>query len=90
MATATPIAEAAGHSVLLLDGVAEDISMQTFYDKIEDVYYMHYKNMADSHIKVLHNEAEIINGKFGSDDVIVSKDELKQILKSFNYFRWIR
>tara|TARA_R100001244_G_scaffold88116_1_gene67216 strand:- start:1414 stop:2379 length:966 start_codon:yes stop_codon:yes gene_type:complete len=70
--------------------VAKEEVSRTFYDKIDDVYYMHYKDMADSHIKVLHNEAEIINGKFGSDDVVVSKDELRQILKSYNYFRWIR
>ena len=70
--------------------VAKEEVSRTFYDKIDDVYYMHYKDMADSHIKVLHNEAEIINGKFGSDDVVVSKDELRQILKYYNYFRWIR
>ena len=70
--------------------VAKEEVSRTFYDKIDDVYYMHYKDMANSHIKVLHNEAEIINGKFGSDDVVVSKDELRQILKYYNYFRWIR
>tara|TARA_R110000744_G_scaffold236841_1_gene354355 strand:+ start:4043 stop:5008 length:966 start_codon:yes stop_codon:yes gene_type:complete len=70
--------------------VAKEEVSRTFYDKIDEVYYMHYKDMADSHIKVLHNEAEIINGKFGSDDVVVSKDELRQMLKYYNYFRWIR
>ena len=70
--------------------VAKEEVSRTFYDKIDEVYYMHYKDMADSHIKVLHNEAEIINGKFGSDDVVVSKDELRQMLKYYNYFRWIK
>ena len=70
--------------------VAKEEVSRTFYDKTDDVYYMHYKDMADSHIKVLHNEAEIINGKFGSDDVVVSKDELRQMLKYYNYFRWIK
>jgi len=67
--------------------IAEEESPRTYYDKIDDVYYMHYENMAKDSVKVLHNEAEIINNKFGSDDVIISKNGLKQILKKYNYFR---
>ena len=61
--------------------IAKEEISRTYYDKIDDVFYMHYKNMAVDSVKVLHNEAETINNKFGSDDVIVSKNVLKQILK---------
>ena len=67
--------------------IAKEEISRTYYDKIDDVFYMHYKNMAVDSVKVLHNEAETINNKFGSDDVIVSKNVLKQILKKYNYFR---
>ena len=43
--------------------------------------------MAIDSVKVLHNEANIVNNKFSSDDVLVSKDILKQILKKYNYFK---
>ena len=67
--------------------VAKEEISRTYYDKIDDVFYMHYKDMAVDSVKVLHNEAETINNKFGSDDVVVSKNVLKQILKKYNYFR---
>ena len=69
--------------------IAKEEVSRTFYDKIEDIYYMHYKNMAESHVKVLHNEAQILNDKFGSDDVVMTKNQLRQMLKHYNYFRWI-
>ena len=67
--------------------IAEEEISRTYYDKTDDVYYMHYKNMAIDSVKVLHNEANIVNNKFSSDDVLVSKDILKQILKKYNYFK---
>ena len=67
--------------------VAKEEISRTYYDKMDDVFYMHYKDMAVDSVKVLHNEAETINNKFGSDDVVVSKNVLKQILKKYNYFR---
>ena len=67
--------------------VAKEEISRTYYDKMDDVFYMHYKDMAVDSVKVLHNEAETINNKFSSDDVVVSKNVLKQILKKYNYFR---
>ena len=67
--------------------IAEEETSRTYYDKIGDVYYMHYKDMAINSVKVLHNEANIVNNKFGSDDVLVTKDVLKQILNKYNYFK---
>tara|TARA_Y100000592_G_scaffold99817_1_gene177343 strand:+ start:8889 stop:9848 length:960 start_codon:yes stop_codon:yes gene_type:complete len=67
--------------------VAEEETPRTYYDKIDDVYYMHYKDLAKNSVKVLHNEAEVIYDKFGSDGVVVTKDELRQILKKYNYFK---
>ncbi len=67
--------------------IAEEESPRTYYDKIDDVYYMHYENMAKDSVKVLHNEAETINNKFGSDDVIISKNDLRHMLKKYNYFK---
>tara|TARA_R110002012_G_scaffold107314_1_gene248995 strand:+ start:5368 stop:6327 length:960 start_codon:yes stop_codon:yes gene_type:complete len=67
--------------------IAEEESPRTYYDKMDDVYYMHYENMAKDSVKVLHNEAETINNKFGSDDVIISKNDLRHMLKKYNYFK---
>ena len=67
--------------------IAKEESPRTYYDKIDDVYYMHYKDMADNSVKVLHNEANLINDKFGSDDVVISKDDLRRILNKYNYFK---
>ena len=67
--------------------IAKEESPRTYYDKMNDVYYMHYKNMAKDSVKVLHNEAETINNKFGSDDVIISKNDLRHMLKKYNYFK---
>ena len=67
--------------------IAEEESPRTYYDKMDDVYYMHYENMSKDSVKVLHNEAETINNKFGSDDVIISKNDLRHMLKKYNYFK---
>tara|TARA_R100000541_G_scaffold13155_1_gene21990 strand:+ start:420 stop:1376 length:957 start_codon:yes stop_codon:yes gene_type:complete len=67
--------------------IAKEEAPRTYYDKIEDVYYMHYKDMAKDSLRVSCNEAETINDKFGSDDVVISKDDLRQMLDKYNYFR---
>ena len=67
--------------------IAQEEAPRTYYDKIHDVYYMHYKDMAKDSVKVLYNEAELVDDKFGSDDVVISKDDLKQMLKSYKYFK---
>ena len=67
--------------------IAKEEAPRTYYDKIDDVYYMHYKDMAKDSLKVSCNEAETINDRFGSDDVVVSKDDLRQMLDKYNYFR---
>ena len=67
--------------------IAKEEAPRTYYDKLNDVYYMHYKDMAKDSLRVSCNEAETINDKFGSDDVVISKDELRQMLKSYNYFK---
>ncbi len=51
------------------------------------MFIIYYKDMAIDSVKVLHNEANIVNNKFGSDDVLVTKDALKQILNKYNYFK---
>jgi len=70
--------------------VAKEEVPRTYYDKIDDIFYMHYKDMAKDNIKVLNNEAQALTGrvdKLGSDNVVVSYDELRQILKKYNYFK---
>ena len=67
--------------------IAKEESPRTYYDKIDDVYYMHYKDMAKDSLKVSYNKAETINNKFGSDDVVISKNNLKQMLNKYNYFK---
>ena len=67
--------------------VAQEEAPRTYYDKIDDVYYMHYKDMAKDSVKVLHNEANLINDKFGSNDVVINKNQLKQMLESYKYFK---
>ena len=67
--------------------IAKEESPRTYYDKIDDVYYMHYKDMAEDSVKVLNNEAEVVTDKFGSDDVIISKNDLRHMLKKYNYFK---
>ena len=60
---------------------------RTYYDKIDDVYYMHYKDMAEDSVKVLNNEAEVVTDKFGSNNVVLNKKQLRQMLKSYKYFK---
>ena len=67
--------------------VAKEEAPRTYYDKIDDVFYMHYKDIAKDSLKVLHNEAEIILDRFGSDNVIIPKDKLRKMLEKYNYFK---
>jgi len=67
--------------------IAKEEAPRTHYDKIDDVYYMHYKDIAISNIKVKYNEADLVNDKFGSDNVVISKDKLKQMLIDYNWFQ---
>lgn len=46
--------------------------------KINNYYYMHYKNT--------YNEINFPNNEYSSKDVCISKETLNDILKSFNYF----
>jgi len=55
--------------------ISKEESPRTFF-KQNGVYYMHYKNIHDA-----FNTKE-----FTSDQVVVSKEELKLILQSYNYF----
>ena len=50
---------------------------RTYYDKELDSYLMHYEKLAENPIDF----------EFISDKVIVSKKELENILKSYNYFK---
>jgi len=50
---------------------------RTYYNKELDSYFMHYEKLAK----------EPIDFEFTSDNVVVSKDELKQILEGYDYFR---
>jgi UDP-glucose 4-epimerase len=50
---------------------------RTYYNKELDSYFMHYEKLAK----------EPIDFEFTSDKVVVSKDELKQILEGYDYFR---
>ena len=48
---------------------------------------MHYKDMAEDSVKVLNNEAEVVTDKFGSNNVVLNKKQLRQMLKSYKYFK---
>jgi UDP-N-acetylglucosamine 4,6-dehydratase len=50
---------------------------RTFYNSEHDIYYMHYKNT---------NSNKFDWEEFTSDITLISKQELKIILQSFNYF----
>lgn len=57
--------------------VSFEESPRTSYHKLNNTYYMHYKDISNSPI----------NFEFTSDTVCVSKDELVKILESYNYFK---
>lgn len=57
----------------------EEIS-RTIYNPNHDVFYMHYMNTVPNHTSFPWNE-------FTSDLVLINKDELKNILEDYNYFK---
>lgn len=53
---------------------------RTSYDAVNDCYLMHYKDIAKVPVKFVNNE-------FSSRDSLVSKKELADILKKYNFFK---
>lgn len=58
--------------------VSKEERPRTSYDVEKDIYFMHYKDISDNLV-----EWE----EFTSDQVAVTKEELKGILKHYNYFQ---
>jgi len=52
---------------------------QSRVKQVNNYYYMHYKNT--------FNDVSFQNNQYSSKDVCVTKEELNNILKSFNYFK---
>ena len=50
---------------------------RTYYNKDKDTYFMHYKDLAKN----------AMDFEFTSDKTVVSKKELKEMLKKHDYFR---
>jgi len=48
--------------------------------ELGNYYYMHYKNTCINGVKFTNNE-------YSSKDVCITKEELNNVLKSFNYFK---
>lgn len=57
--------------------ISKEESYRTFYNKLDNIYYMHYKN-------TLPIEQEY---EFTSDSVVVTKEELYKTLEKFNFFK---
>ena len=57
--------------------VSKEEAPRTFYDKVDDTYYMHYKEVFDNSL----------NNEFSSYETTVSKQELTKILNCYNYFK---
>jgi hypothetical protein len=58
--------------------VSKEERPRTFYNKDNDTYYMHYKDISDRQVSW---------EEFTSDQVAVSKQELEDILQHYNYFQ---
>lgn len=50
---------------------------RTYYNEVLDTYFMHYENLAKNPIDF----------EFTSDKTVVSKNELEDILETYNYFK---
>lgn len=61
------------HEIML----SEEEAPRTFYNEEDDTFYMHYKNIFK----------ECVAEEFSSKNVVVSKSELKNILKNYNFFK---
>lgn len=57
--------------------VSKEEAPRTFYDKVDDTYYMHYKEVFDNSL----------NDEFSSYETTVSKQELTKILNHYNFFK---
>tara|TARA_R100001460_G_scaffold14047_2_gene31604 strand:+ start:11894 stop:12826 length:933 start_codon:yes stop_codon:yes gene_type:complete len=57
--------------------VSKEESPRTFYNKIDDTYYMHYEKIFDNSL----------NNEFSSYETTVSKQELIKILNHYNFFK---
>jgi len=57
--------------------ISKEEAPRTFYSKENDVFYMHYKNIAE----------DSIQNEFSSYETIVSKSELSKILTYYNFFK---
>lgn len=53
---------------------------RTFYDKKNNIYVMHYKNISK-------DIPQFKSGEFSSKDVVVNKTELCKILEKYNWFK---
>lgn len=58
--------------------ISKEESSRVLYDNQNNVYYMHYKN-------VLNSTKE--PWEFTSDKPLISKDDLRKVLSSYNYFK---
>ena len=58
--------------------VSKEERPRTLYNKDNDTYYMHYKDISDDSVSW---------EEFTSDQVAVNKEELSNILQSYNYFQ---
>src|SRR6056300_139458 len=57
--------------------ISNEEAPRTTYESETDVFYMHYKKLSEGGV----------NKEFTSDQVCVSKEELSDILESYNYFK---
>ena len=57
--------------------ISKEEAPRTFYNKENDVFYMHYKNIAE----------DSIQNEFSSYETTVSKTELIKILTHYNFFK---
>lgn len=59
--------------------IAPEEIERVFYDKENNMYLMHYKN--------IHHEGSLPAAGLNSKDWLISKEELRQLLKNYNYFK---
>tara|TARA_R110002020_G_scaffold86597_4_gene213881 strand:+ start:3747 stop:4685 length:939 start_codon:yes stop_codon:yes gene_type:complete len=57
--------------------ISKEEAPRTFYSEQHNTYYMHYKEIFNN----------CITNEFSSEEVVVSKEELRKILKGYNYFK---
>lgn len=57
--------------------VSKEEAPRTFYNKVDDTYYMHYKEVFDGSL----------NDEFSSYETTVSKQKLIKILNHYNFFK---